>query len=254
MAESTCKSILVDDKVVGELFATFANGDFARLVLFGAANGPRLAWHVLYRANSRAMYDAVVDATSGAILYRQNLTKLDYSISLAAALGYLMIRQQDPVGLITFDERIRQSLPARSRRTQLANILAVLARSRPGGPTEIGVNLRRTAAMIRHRSLVMLFSDLLAEPQNALKRVAEWLGLRTDATAVEQMMHPERSPFARFGPPGARLGNDIHFLERPALQSGQARPHSLEGPLGWRSDRAGFLPEVVELSRYLGYQ
>jgi uncharacterized protein (DUF58 family) len=97
--------------------------------------------------------------------YRQNLTKLDYSICLAAALGYLMIRQQDPVGLLTFDDRIRQSLPARSRRTQLGNILAVLARSRPGGPTEIALNLRRTAAMIRHRSLVMLFSDLLAEPQ-----------------------------------------------------------------------------------------
>jgi hypothetical protein len=96
--------------------------------------------------------------------------------------------------------------------------------------------------------------DLLAEPQSALERVAEWLGLRTEAKAVEQMMHPERSPFARFGPPGARLGNDIHFLERPALQPGKARPHSLEGPLGWRSDRAGFLPEVVELSRYLGYQ
>ncbi len=53
----------------------FANGDFARLVLFGGANGARLAWHVLYRANSRAMYDAVVDANSGAILYRQNLSK-----------------------------------------------------------------------------------------------------------------------------------------------------------------------------------
>jgi uncharacterized protein (DUF58 family) len=96
--------------------------------------------------------------------YRQNLTKLDYAICLAAALGYLMIRQQDPVGLLTFDDRIRQSLPARSRRTQLGNILAVLARSQPGGPTDVAGSLRRIAAMIRHRSLVMLFSDLLTDP------------------------------------------------------------------------------------------
>ena len=54
---------------------TFANGDFARLVLFGGAGGAKLAWHVLYRATSTAMYDAVVDAQSGAVLYRQNLTK-----------------------------------------------------------------------------------------------------------------------------------------------------------------------------------
>jgi extracellular elastinolytic metalloproteinase len=49
----------------------FAGGDFARLVLFGR----RLAWHLTYRATSVAHYDAVVDAASGAILFRQNLTK-----------------------------------------------------------------------------------------------------------------------------------------------------------------------------------
>lgn len=119
-----------------------------------------------YQAETNITGYLMVDLSeSMGYTYRQNLTKLDYSICLAAALGYLMIRQQDPVGLLTFDERIRQSLPARSRRTQLGNILAVLARSRPGGPTEIALNLRRTASMIKHRSLVMLFSDLLADPQ-----------------------------------------------------------------------------------------
>ena len=54
---------------------TFEGGDFARLVLFGAAAEAKLAWHVTYRATSTAFYDAVVDATSGAILFRQNLTK-----------------------------------------------------------------------------------------------------------------------------------------------------------------------------------
>jgi hypothetical protein len=54
---------------------TFAGDDFARLVLFGTASGAKLAWHVTYRATSTGYYDAVVDASSGAILYRQNLTK-----------------------------------------------------------------------------------------------------------------------------------------------------------------------------------
>ena len=64
---------------------------------------------------------------SMAYTYRQDLTKFDYSICLAAALAYMMVHQQDPVGLMTFGEKIEASLPARSRRTQLANILAVLA-------------------------------------------------------------------------------------------------------------------------------
>ncbi|RPI89474.1 MAG: DUF58 domain-containing protein, partial [Planctomycetaceae bacterium] len=60
--------------------------------------------------------------------FRQQLTKFDYSVCLAAALAYLMIHQQDPVGLVTFDEKIRNCLPPRSRRTQLGNILAVLSK------------------------------------------------------------------------------------------------------------------------------
>lgn len=96
---------------------------------------------------------------------QEKLKKFDYCVCLAAALGYLMIHQQDPVGLITFDERIRQSLPARSKRTQLGSILALLAKLKPTGKTEIALNLRQVAAMLRHRSLVMLFSDLLTEPE-----------------------------------------------------------------------------------------
>ena len=97
--------------------------------------------------------------------YRQQLSKFDYSICLAAALCYLMVHQQDPVGLITFDEKIRNSLPPRSKRTQLGNILSLLAKLRPTGKTEIAKSLIQIAAMLRHRSLVMLFSDLLADPE-----------------------------------------------------------------------------------------
>lgn len=102
---------------------------------------------------------------SMAYTYRQELTKFDYAVCLAAALSYLMIHQQDPVGLITFDEKIRGSLPARSKRTQLGNILALLSRSKPEGKTEVAHNLRQIAAMIKHRSLIMLFSDLLTDPE-----------------------------------------------------------------------------------------
>ncbi len=106
---------------------------------------------------------------SMAYTYRQELTKFDYSICLAAALSYLMIHQQDPVGLVLFDEKIRGSLPPRSKRTQLANMLALLARSKPGGTTEIATNLQRIASMVRHRGLLMVFSDLLTDPEPVLK-------------------------------------------------------------------------------------
>src|SRR5208283_1632123 len=96
--------------------------------------------------------------------YRQELTKFEYAICLAAALCYLMIQQQDPVGLLTFDRKIRNSLRPRTRRGHLADVLSLLARLQPAGETDIAQSLVQVAAMLRHASLVMLFSDLLGEP------------------------------------------------------------------------------------------
>ena len=103
--------------------------------------------------------------------YRQELTKFEYSISLAAALGYLMIHQQDPVGLIAFDHKVKQSLAPGSKRTQLGNILSLLARLKPEGTTEIEASLHQIAGMLRHRSLVMLFSDLLGDPDSIMRAI-----------------------------------------------------------------------------------
>src|SRR6202030_4351162 len=108
-------------------------------------------------------------SASMAYTYRQELTKFEYAICLAAALCYLMVHQQDPVGLITFDEKIRQSLPARSKRTQIGHVLSLLANLKPTGKTDIARSLHQITAMLKHRSLVMLFSDLLAEPEAVLQ-------------------------------------------------------------------------------------
>ena len=101
--------------------------------------------------------------------YRQELTKFEYSISLAAALCYLMIHQQDPVGLIAFDQKVRQSLAPGSKRSQLGNVLSLLAKLKPAGETNIEASLHQVAGMMRHRSLVMIFSDLLADPEPILR-------------------------------------------------------------------------------------
>lgn len=100
--------------------------------------------------------------------YRQELTKFDYSICLAAALAYLMISQQDPVGVITFNEKIRESLPPRSKRAQLGNLLSLLAKLKPEGNTDFRNSLTQMAAMLKNRSLIMIFSDLLSDDNSTM--------------------------------------------------------------------------------------
>ncbi len=105
--------------------------------------------------------------------YRQELTKFDYAICLAAALCYLMIHQSDPVGLITFDEKIRNCLPPKSQRRQIGNVLSVMANLKPTGQTDIATSLSLIAAMLKHRSLVMLFTDLLADPEPVINSLRQ---------------------------------------------------------------------------------
>lgn len=113
-------------------------------------------------------YLAVDLSKSMGFTYRQDFTKFEYGISLAAALCYLMIHQQDPCGLIAFDSRIRQSIPPKSKRSQLGNLLSLLTRLQPNGETDIANSMIQLAAMLRHTSLIMIFSDLLEESEKVI--------------------------------------------------------------------------------------
>lgn len=101
--------------------------------------------------------------------YRQPLTKFDYAISTAAALGYLMVLQQDPVGLVTFDTKIRAVVPPKAKRSQIGALLGVLANSKPAGETDAAGALTQLASLIRGKGLVMVFSDLLTDLDPLMK-------------------------------------------------------------------------------------
>lgn len=112
----------------------------------------------------------VVDASrSMGYTYRQETTKFDYAICLAAALCYLMIHQQDPVGLWVFDESIKHSLAPKSRRSHLGTVLSVLAKLEPLGKTDVARCLSQIASILRRASLIMLFSDLLTDPEPVIQ-------------------------------------------------------------------------------------
>jgi uncharacterized protein (DUF58 family) len=104
---------------------------------------------------------------SGSMDFRssdERMTKMDYAICLAAAMGFMAINQQDPLGLFMFDQQLRQFLPPRSKRSHLQAILTTLARTRPYGPTRLADCLHAVAERIARRSLIILLSDLLEEP------------------------------------------------------------------------------------------
>jgi uncharacterized protein (DUF58 family) len=97
------------------------------------------------------------------------LSKLDLASLLAASMTYLVLRQQDAVGLTCFSRDINLQLPPHSGMGALRPLLAAFASARPAQTTDLGAVLNRAADRIRHKSLVILVSDLLDKPEAILK-------------------------------------------------------------------------------------
>jgi uncharacterized protein (DUF58 family) len=108
--------------------------------------------------------------SSASMAYRSGgpLTKLEYASHLAAALSYLMLQQQDSVGLLTFSDRVKSFVPPRSSGGHLKILLREIERSRGGEGTRVGRSLHHLADRIKRRGLIILLSDLLDDPEEVL--------------------------------------------------------------------------------------
>ena len=96
------------------------------------------------------------------------VSKLEYSQILAASLGYLMLKQQDAVWLILFDDQIRVNIPPRSKRSHLNILLSRMQNINAGPETTIAPILHQTAESIKKRGLIILISDLFDDPEDVL--------------------------------------------------------------------------------------
>jgi len=122
-------------------------------------------------------------------------TKLDYARMLAAALGFLMVRQADSVGLAVVDTTVREHLPPASTMGHLLTMLTRLEANAPGGETSLGLVLDRLAARLSRRGLVVLISDAFDDPERLLLSL-RLLKHRKQDVRLFQIIDPEEERFA----------------------------------------------------------
>ena len=89
------------------------------------------------------------------------LDKLSYGAFLAAALSYLLIRQNDAVGLLLFDTEVRTYLPPKAHPSQFRRVLNELDGVKSGGETDVGSVLHEAAERTKQRGLIIVISDLI---------------------------------------------------------------------------------------------
>jgi uncharacterized protein (DUF58 family) len=122
------------------------------------------------------------------------MSKLEYGSVLAASLAFLMHRQRDATGLIAFDERITFRLPAGARAGHLHALLLALEKMTPGSQSDVGRPLRQLAEALTKRTLVVLISDLLDEPEPVIKGLRH-LKVRGTDVIVFQLLDPHELTF-----------------------------------------------------------
>lgn len=122
-------------------------------------------------------------------------TKAEYANTLAATLAWFLHHQGDAVGLLTFDQEIREYLPARNRAGHLRHLMLALEKPAGGTATDLSSPLRRIVEIVRKRSLMVLVSDLLA-PIETLETNLAALTASGHEVLVFQMLDPAELAFA----------------------------------------------------------
>lgn len=108
--------------------------------------------------------------TSASMDYRSDgVSKFEYASLLAASLAYLMLKQQDAVGLFTFAEDVRQAVPPRSGLDHLQALAHCLEGATLGGQTHFVTTLRNAMNRIRRRGLIIVISDLFDDPERLIR-------------------------------------------------------------------------------------
>lgn len=163
------------------------------------------------------------------------LSKFDYARYLTAGLTYMLTGQQDAVGLVTFDTKMRQYLPAKSSASQTRRILETLDEAKPGNETDPAPVINDIAERIPPRGLVIVISDLFTTDVDALLKALHHFHYRKHEIIVLHTMAEEELHFDFDG--------HVHF-------------DNLEGAdellLDVKSVRAGYLEQVNDFLKKIG--
>ncbi len=138
---------------------------------------------------------------SGSMQYRGDrsggLSKYEYAQQLSASLAYLMLTQQDAVGVVTFDDQPRQIVPCRQRPSHLRPILTALAEQVTSRETDIGGVFRTLAPKLARRGLLVIVSDAMGDVESIGRALALFRASKHEVLFFQVIDPDERDfPFA----------------------------------------------------------
>jgi uncharacterized protein (DUF58 family) len=122
-----------------------------------------------YREATNLRCYILLDASASMAYAGGGWSKFDYGSTLAASLAYLLLKQQDAVGLITFSNKMEEMVPPMAAPGHFFAILRELENRKPRGETSGGTVLQELAGSLGRRGIIILISDLLDKPDEVMR-------------------------------------------------------------------------------------
>jgi len=141
----------------------------------------------------------LVDVSNSMAYGSGAMNKYEYACTVASCLAYLVLRQQDAVGCVAFDERVRAKVPVRSKRNHILSVIESLNVALPADKTEMYPILRSVAESYPRRGMMVLISDLLADMQGTIRGL-RLLRQRGHDVCVFHVMDDDELDFPFSGP------------------------------------------------------
>ena len=152
-----------------------------------------------YEEDTNLRCTLLVDVSNSMEYGRGPLSKYEYACTIAASISYLVLKQNDAVGCVTFDERVRTKIPIRSKRNHIQSVIESLDINRPRDKTDMYGVFRSVAESTPRRGMIILVSDLLAD-QQGLIRGLRLLRQRGHDVLVFHVMDDDELEFPFSGP------------------------------------------------------
>ena len=192
-----------------------------------------------YKEETNLRATILLDA-SGSMAYRgdraaaidgEPVSKFDYARYLAASLTYLLVNQQDAVGLVTFDSEVKQYIPARSSARHIRVLLQEMDKVEPAADTGLGPIFHDIAERVHRRGLVIVISDLFDDIEELTKALHHFRYRKHEVVLLHVMADEELTfPFDRW--------SDFRDLEIPGV-------HEELDPLTLRAEYLARVQEFI---------
>ena len=125
-------------------------------------------------------------------------TKLEMACYVAASMAYLILGQQDSVGMVTFDKEIRSRTPSSASLGHMRAVLGTLAQIESKATTDLGHVFNTMAEQVRRRGLIIIISDLFDDPETILRGLQHFRHRRHDVIVFHILDEYELTfPFQR---------------------------------------------------------